>query len=110
MPLRIRRRRRRDPAAARFVRRDKRDRRQRILQLVRDAARDFMPGRGLLGAQQLAGVFEHHHEIRAKPDDRAGSAETVTARCRTCHLRLRPEGFQIDLAGRDPVRRARFIR
>ena len=40
----------------------KRDRRQRILDLVRDAARHLVPRRGLLRAQQFAGVFEHHHE------------------------------------------------
>jgi len=34
-----------------------RDGRQRILDFVRDAARHFVPGRGLLGAQQLAGIF-----------------------------------------------------
>ena len=42
-----------------------RDGRQRILDLVRDAARHFVPGRGLLRAQQLAGIFEHHHETRS---------------------------------------------
>ena len=45
----------------------KRNRRQRILQLMRDAARHFVPGRGFLRAQQLAGVFEHHHESGRVP-------------------------------------------
>ena len=65
----------------------KRDRRQRILELMGDAARHLVPGRGLLGAQQLAGVFEHQHETRRRRLGRrqpGDSAETVTARCRTC--------------------------
>ncbi len=40
----------------------KRDGRQRVLDLVRDAPRHLMPGRGFLRAQQLAGIFQNHHE------------------------------------------------
>ena len=43
----------------------KRDGRERILDLVRHAARHFVPGRGLLGAQQFAGVFHHQYESGA---------------------------------------------
>ena len=45
-----------------------------------DAAGDLVPGRGLLRAQQFAGVFEHHDESGRGGLDGAGSAETVTAR------------------------------
>ena len=38
------------------------DGRKRILQFVSDAPGDFVPGRGLLGAQQFAGVFENHSQ------------------------------------------------
>ena len=52
------------------------DGRQRVLDLVRDAARHFVPGRRLLRAQQFAGVFEDTHETRGSF---SSSAETVTA-------------------------------
>ena len=71
----------------------KRDGRQRILDLVRDAARHFVPGRGLLRAQQFAGVFQHHHEAGGQLLLR--SAETVTARCRSCGV-----GAQLQSAAR----------
>ena len=37
------------------------DRRERILDLVRDAARDVGPGRGALRADQVGDVVERHH-------------------------------------------------
>ena len=48
------------------------DRSQRILDLVCNAARDFAPGRLLLGAQQVREVFEDQHISQAlRPDIRA---------------------------------------
>ena len=35
---------------------------QRILELMRDAPRDLVPGGGLLGAQQVRGILENDHE------------------------------------------------
>ena len=44
----------------------KRDRRQRVLDLMGHAARHFMPCRRLLRAQELAGIFEDHDETRGE--------------------------------------------
>ena len=38
-----------------------RDRRQRILDLMRNSARHFLPRRLLLRPQQLCGVLKHNH-------------------------------------------------
>ena len=68
-----------------------RDGRQRILQFVSDAARHFVPGRGLLGAQQFAGVFQHHHEtllrrgLRGQRGNRDGQVQHLR---RSMHLNL----------------------
>ena len=44
--------------------RAERDRRERVLQLVRDAPRYLVPCRRALRVQQLARVLEHQHESR----------------------------------------------
>ena len=80
-----------------------RDRRQRILDLVRHAARHLVPGGGLLRAQQLAGVLEHDHEaggeLLFERRDRHREVQLAAWRCAVSSWR---EAM--------PVRRARFIR
>jgi len=56
------------------------DRRQRVLDLVRQAAGDFAPRRRALRRDQAGDVVEHHHQAaagggrQARAVDRAGSA------------------------------------
>ena len=47
--------------------RGKLNRRQRILDLVRDALRHFLPGRGFLRAQQVGQIVDHHDESGIRP-------------------------------------------
>ena len=68
--------------------------RERILQFMRDPPGDFMPGRGLLRAQQFAGVFEHHDEARARPARAPAARKPSRPDAATW-----PGRFQIDLAG-----------
>ncbi len=47
--------------------RRKLNRRQRILDFVRDPLRHFLPRRRLLRAQQIRQIVDHHHESRIRP-------------------------------------------
>ncbi len=63
--------------------RGKLDRRQRILDFVRDALRDFLPGRGLLRAQQVGQIVHDHHvaavgAARAERTDRHGRVQQAS--------------------------------
>ena len=81
----------------------KRDGRQRIPDLMRDAPRHFAPCRRLLRAQQVAGVFDDDDE--AGRCGRRSTAATVTARCSVLRGVLTSSCWVAS-----PVRRARFIR
>jgi hypothetical protein len=43
------------------------DRRQRILDLMSDPPRYFVPGGGFLGPQEIARIFQNQHESRVYP-------------------------------------------
>ena len=73
------------------------DRRQRVLDLVRDAARDVGPGRGALRRHQLGDVVERDRHSRAR---RRGDCSVVT---RTDRLRSRPCAVDRDLALHQPL-------
>ena len=73
------------------------DRRQRVLDLVRDAARDVGPGGGALRRDQVGDVVER--------DDIAVLGVGATARVVTCteRLRSRPPRLNVDLPLRQPL-------
>ncbi len=57
-----------------------RDGRERILDLVRDAARDFLPRALLLRAQQFGRVLKHEHVADVLGVRRLSSSATVTSK------------------------------
>ena len=71
---------------------------------MRDAPGDFMPGLGFLGAQQFAGVFEHHHEALS------GRGLRRERRNGQSQMQDLPGGWRSTWLAAKPVRRARFIR